>query len=117
MIYPGELDLEVLQGAFFYRRITWELASAPMDLTGAEIRMQARYAKLADEMLIDATTDNGLIEIEDAANGVFALRFPAELTDTFDFRTAVYDLEIEMPGGTVYRLLEGRIRVDPQVTR
>ena len=44
MIYPGKLDLDVLQGAYFYRRVTWELSNAPMDLTGAEIRMQARYA-------------------------------------------------------------------------
>ena len=117
MIYPGELDLLVLQGASFYRRITWKLASAPMDLTGAEIRMQTRYAKLADEVLIDANTDNGLIGIEDAQGGVFVLDFPAELTDSFDFWNAVYDIEVELPGGVVYRLLEGRIHVDPQVTR
>jgi len=44
MIYPGKFDIEILQGAYYHRRVTWELSNAPMDLTGAEIRMQARYA-------------------------------------------------------------------------
>lgn len=117
MIYPGKLDLDILQGAYFYRRVTWELSDAPMDLTGAEIRMQARYAKAGTEVLIDASTTNGLIIFEDAANGVFTLLFPASMTDDLSFSSGVYDLEIEMPGGAVYRLLEGRIRVDLQVTR
>jgi len=50
-------------------------------------------------------------------NGVFALLFPASTTNNLSFSSGVYDLEIEMPGGVVYRLLEGRIRVDLQVTR
>lgn len=118
MIYPAKLDLVILQGATFYKQVTWKTGDGqPFDLAGAEIRMQARYAAQADEVLLEATTDNGHIVIEDGANGVFSINLPASLTDTFSFPKAIYDLEVATATGTVYRLLEGRIRVEVQVTR
>lgn len=118
MIYPAQLDMTVLQGATFYKQITWTTGSgAPFDLTGAEIRMQARYAAQAPEVLIDASTNNGSIVIEDALNGVFAISLHAIDTDDFQFPSAVYDLEVELSDGTVYRPIQGKITVIPQVTR
>lgn len=118
MIYPAKLDLNILQGATYYKQITWRKGDGtPFDLTGAEIRMQARPADRAEDVYIDASTDNGLIELVDAPNGVFALSFPADETGDMAFPSAVYDLEVELSDGTVYRPLEGRVRIDFQVTR
>lgn len=119
MVEPAELDLEIYQGASFYRQFVWKTGAdkTPVDLTGASLRMQARYAPQAEDVLVDLTTENGLIVIEDVIGGVFALTIPADVTDTYQFPKAWYDLEVVLPGSGTHRLVAGRISVDLQVTR
>lgn len=120
MITPARQDLELYQGATFERRWRWVAGAdkQPVDLTYAAIRMQARRNVRAGATLLDATTDNGLLIIDDAPEGRFRLHLPAALTDTFAWQTAVYDLEVDFGNGqAVYRLLEGQLLNSLQVTR
>ena len=41
MVYPGELDIVILQGATFRRSFVWKTGplQEPVNLAGAEIRM------------------------------------------------------------------------------
>ncbi len=119
MIYPAEYDITILQGATYARRFVWKSGAdkEPVNLTGATVRMQARLAKPLDEVLLEASEADGRFIVEDPLQGLVYLNIPAEVTDELTFRKGVYDIEIEMPDGFVHRLLEGRIFVDPQVTR
>lgn len=120
MIQPARLDLQLYQGATFERRWRWVAGTdkLPVDLSYAAIRMQARRNARAAAALLDATTDNGLLIIDDALEGRFRLHLPAELTAGFDWQSAVYDLEIDFGNGqAVYRLFEGQLLNSLQVTR
>lgn len=119
MIYPAEYELKILQGATFSKRFVWKSGAEkqPVDLTGATVRMQVRLAKPLEEVLLEANEKNGMFIVEDPLQGLVYLNVPPAVTDELTFRTGVYDIEIEMPDGVVHRLLEGRISVDPQVTR
>lgn len=119
MVYPGELDIVILQGATFRRSFVWKSGplQEPVNLAGAEIRMQIRYAKPDDQVLMEASTDNGLIVIEDAENGAFAIDIPGETTAEYDFLTGVYDIEVKVSSGEIYRLIEGRMKLSQEVTR
>lgn len=124
-IDPVKLNLTIYQGATFCRPITWSTQEAggpesPVDLTGYEVRMHIRERLDSPEVLLELTTDNGRIVITDATAGAFELRLTAEETEALDWRTGVYDLEMVAPDGppaTVVRLLEGRVKVVPEVTR
>lgn len=116
MITPASKNITIYQGATFFKRYTWKSADAPVDLTAAEIRMQVRQSVKSAETLIDATTSNGLVVIDDPTGGSFHINIPATETDLLSFNTGVYDIEIDLDG-YVYRLVEGRATLSLQVTR
>jgi len=119
VITPAREDITIYQGATYFRRYTWKTGdpAAPVDLTGASIRMQVRTHKESATALLSVSTDAGGITITDAANGEFAVRVEAIDTDDLEFPKGVYDIEIEMPDGTVNRLVEGAVTLSRQVTR
>ena len=52
------------------------------------------------------------------ASGTIQLRIEASVTKNYTFDSAVYDIEIEDPASsTVTRLLQGSIKLSPEVTR
>lgn len=115
--------LYIEQGATFRLGFTWTQESEttpgtpgdPYDITGCTARMQIRKS-LSAPAFVTATTENGKIEIGDT-DGHIAVYLSDEDTDLLISRTAVYDFEIEFPGGDVYRLLEGKVTISPNVTR
>lgn len=120
MITPATEDITIYQGATFFRRYTWKTGdpAAPVDLTGASIRMQVRTHKESETALLTVSNGtSGGVTITDAANGEFTVRVEAADTDDLEFPRGVYDIEIEMPDGTVNRLVEGAVTLSRQVTR
>ena len=110
-------NLYIEQGATFQKTLTWKDSSGnPINLTGYTARMQFRRSAASADVLYSATTTNGKITLGGVA-GTVALVLPAADTELFDFGCAVYDLEVESSGGTVYRLLEGGVEVSLEVTR
>lgn len=118
-------DLSVDKGATYIKTFTWYdppptpnpqklLHGAPKDLTGYTGAMQSRPDASDNTILFSLSSATGGISI---SGGVITIRIEASTTETFDFDTAVYDLKLTAPDGTVTRLVEGKVKVDPNVTR
>lgn len=88
----------------------------PVDLTGFTARMQIRSSLSSIVVIHELTTANGGITLGGAA-GTVGLLIPAATTTSFDFTTAVYDLELVSGSGVVTRLLSGKITLSKEVTR
>lgn len=109
-------DLYIEQGATYLRSFVWKTSSAPVDLTGYTARMQIRRNPASDEVLFSATTENSLLTIT-PLDGKVDLVIPATDTESFDWRTARYDLELESSVGVVIRLVQGTVTVSKEITR
>lgn len=115
----GKLNLLVEQGATFRRVLALQdAAGAAIDLTGFTARMQAR-AKVADPNppLLDLTSSPAAGLAVDGAAGTVTVVLTDEQTAALTWTAAVYDLEVESAGGEVTRVVQGTIKVSPEVTR
>ena len=120
---PANIDLIIYQGSTFRKTFTWSTGTpgntTPVDLTGCQIYSQARSSVLSDTVLFQLSVGDGVTITEPEA-GKFELHISAEDTSAFAFKKAVYDIEIVFPnleGDDTYRLIEGTVVIDPEVTR
>lgn len=112
---PGKYNMICPQGATFTQRLTWTIGDVPVDLTGYTARMQAKTSHTAKcDPIFDITTENGGISVDDEGN--IDLLIEASETETFIAKEYVYDLEL-VAGSEVYRLVEGKFIVTPEVTK
>lgn len=88
----------------------------PVDMTDATARMHIRATLAAEETILELTTENSRIIIDDAAKTIL-LVLTAEETEALSFAAAVYDLEVVESDGTVHRVLEGSLSLRKEVTR
>ena len=86
-----------------------------LNLTGYSGRMQVRESLDNPLPALNLTTAGGHITVD--AQGLLYVKASAALTDALTITAGVYDLELEAPNGDVDRLLEGRVRIKPAVTR
>lgn len=111
------------KGTTIARSLTWKRNAAaegetedyqPVDLTGYSARMEIKdkYDGLLLHRL-DSDTDTLVI---DAPNGSISFEIPAETTEEWVWRNAVYDLELVDSSGRVTRLIQGTISLTPEVT-
>lgn len=113
----AQYDFTIEQGATFHLRFTWEDSNgAPINLTEFKARMQARKSFNAPEVLIDASTENGLITLN-AAAGEVNIDLPESVTSGFSWPQAVYDLELVASNDVVTRLVQGSITISREVTK
>lgn len=117
---PITKNYTIYQGSIFQEFFTWYESDGvtPIDMTGYTAKMQVRKTVKSATTLLDLTTENGGINITDAANGVFNIYVSAVDTEDLVAGTGVYDLEIN-PGDVdnIFRLLSGIITISPEVTR
>ena len=85
----------------------------PVDLTGAEVRMQIRD-RIGGVLLLELSTENGALAI--TGLGTISRYLSDAQTTALAAADAVYDLEVKYPSGTVQRYIKGRVIVDPEVT-
>lgn len=120
----AHFDLALEQGTTYSQQITWRQPNnpdgtpgAPMDLTGATAHMQIRTANAnsGGTVLQDLTNGNGLVL--GGVNGTITINLTAGQTGALTTARAVYDLYVTLSNGTVNRLLEGSVTVDPTVTQ
>jgi hypothetical protein len=116
-----KVKLEIDQGATFNKKFTWmtganKATAVPVDLTGCKARAQFREELESGVVLLELTTENQRIVLG-ALTGDIRLVISATDTAALDWTTAVYDLEIEFPDGTVVRRMAGTVVVSPEVTR
>lgn len=116
----ARLDLTIEKGSTFERVFTWKTknpttgALTPVDLSGYNARAMMREDYDSPEPFVSLSTGNG-IEINLDTNEI-TLTIPATTTTSILAERGYWDLEM-VTGETVIRLLEGRVKIKPEVTR
>lgn len=109
-------NLSVPQGTTYRHKIEYRYPDgSPVDLTGFTARMQIR--ETVDSAVVLWEADFGSDIVIDGKNGDVFLKIPAVDTETWGWSMAMFDLEIISQTGEVTRIMEGRVRVTPEVTR
>ena len=82
----------------------------PIDLNGYTARMVIKAKATDPNILYEADTTNGNIIISDI-NKTITINIPASITDTFNFTTAYYLLEVYSNNGEVIPFTTGNISI------
>jgi hypothetical protein len=112
---PGKYNMICPQGATFAKQLTYAIDGDPVDLTTYTARMQVREKHTSKTVAVSLTTENGGITLGDD-EGTIDLYIADESTSAITAKDYVYDLEL-VSSGEVYRILEGKFIVTPEVTR
>lgn len=105
-------DLKIEQGATFALEIVCkDDAGAVLPLTGCVAAAQVRYK------ISDASPAATFTTYVDEANGIVTLSLSASDTSGLSRTYGVWDANIEWPGGSVQRLVEGAVEISLEVTR
>jgi len=114
---PAKLDLEIYQGSTFTKVFQWKLDGTGVDISGATFIGQARISAPSDEVVIEFSTTEGTVTIENATDGKFKLKLEEDFTEGLDPNIDLeYDLKINLNQDT-YTLLYGEITITPTTTK
>ena len=108
----GTYNFILEQGATFTRTLTVQENSSAMDLTGYSVASKMRSTH-------DSSTVVGTFTctISNASGGVIVMNMTSSTTGAIEEGMYVYDIEITSSTGTVTRLMEGNVTVNPEITR
>ena len=108
----GTYNFILEQGATFNRILTLKENNAVMNLTGYSVASKMRSTH-------DSSTVVGTFTctISDASAGQITMTMTNSTTAAIEEGIYVYDLEITASSGTVTRIMEGNVTVNPEVTR
>ena len=108
----GTYNFVLEQGATFNRILTVQENGSAMNFTGSSVASKFRSTH-------DSSTVVGTFTctISDASAGQITMTMTNSTTAAIEEGIYVYDLEITSSAGTVTRLMEGQVTVNPEVTR
>jgi len=112
---PAKVNMTIIQGSTLSRVFAWVAGGVAVDLTGYTGRMQIRETVDSTTVLLDLNTSNGGMALGGVA-GTITLASTATVTAALSFDTAVYDIELVI-GAAVTRVIEGKVKLSPEVTR
>jgi len=117
-----KVNLRIDQGSTYKHTFTYtdELTDLPVPLTGYSCRAQIRPFLEADDADLMFDGDDGAkgnVAIVDAPNGKVLLTVPASISDAWTQEEAVYDVEVVDSGGEPFRIVQGQVFINKQVTR
>jgi len=121
----GRLDLEINKGATYVKSFIWETkdtntgVTTPVDLTEFSARMQAREEFDSPVAFLNLNSDpGGGIELGGLPGEIKVTVLPST-SSVLVQEGGVYDLELFHTNNPEYvvRLLEGKIKLRPEVTR
>lgn len=112
-------DIICEQGATLRRLFTWlDDSGAPVDLTGYSARMHVREMVESPTVVLECTTENERLSLGGPAGTILLSVESSVMEDISAPFTYRYDIELVVgPEPDVVRLVEGRFRVSPEVTR
>jgi hypothetical protein len=90
--------------------------NTPVSLQGYTARMQIRKKLKDTSSLLELTTSNGGIVLDNTEKTISIVMTPVQ-TSSFNFATAVYDLELVDSSGRVLRFAQGNLTLQQEVTR
>ena len=102
------------QGADFSLNLVWKNDGVLVDLTGYTARMQLKMSYADTVPALSLTSGSGITL--GGVLGTIDIAITAIQTAALQATTYLYDLELVSSGGQVTRLLEGKIKVTPEVT-
>ncbi len=111
----GRYDFTIKQGSTLTFSVYWKEKDELVDLSNYTGRMQIRYQSHMGDIAADLTEENGGIRI-DLDNNRVIVYMSAEDTSSMDAVPCVYDLEV-VDDDYVDRILQGKIKISPEVTR
>ena len=108
----GTYNFIVEQGATFNRILTVKENNSAMNLTGYSVASKMRSTH-------DSSTVVGTFTctISNASGGEITMSMTSSTSSAIEEGIYVYDLETTSGTGTVTRLLQGEVTVNPEVTR
>lgn len=110
-------DFYIEQGTTWTRQLVCkDGADEVVDLSNYTARMQIRASTKSTAVLISLTTENGRITIDGPNGSITLLVIPTDTTP-LEVTRGVYDIEIIDPTGNVWRIMQGTVYFDPEVTR
>ena len=115
-------DLYIEQGATFQLSFIWYDGDAndqgsPVDLTGCQGRMQIRKSQ-QQPAILDAVSFGPTPQIVlYGTTGKISITLTPIDTNQLTQKSALYDFEVEFPSGAVFRLMEGKVTVSPNITQ
>jgi len=116
----AKYDFAIEQGTSFRLSLIYKDSEGnPMDLTGWCARIIWKTSSTTTQIFSSNNNDHDVYRFEiDEPNGKLTLLFPSTTTNSFNFNTAKYDLELQSPddlynGGGKYttRILYGVITI------
>lgn len=108
------LPLTIPQGSTYIHQFNLDLTDFGItDLTEYEARIQVRKRYNDTELLYFGNSDSN--EHIVTQTGGLLLTIPAAVTGSWGFKRAVYDIEVFDELGFVLRVVQGKIRVTPEV--
>jgi len=116
----ARLDLTIEKGSTFERVFTWKTKNPdtgvlePVNLSGYSARAMMREEYDSAEPFISLTTGNGIVLTP--LTGEIKITVTAEQSAALLAERGVWDIEV-YTGTIVYRLLEGKVKIKPEVTR
>lgn len=115
-------EFKIEQGADWQIPLRFVIEGVPVDITGWDFRMQIREKNQDGPIIVELTVANFNITFGEPTDGQILLRLDDSETDAFtkeQFKNAVYDLEgiDAAPSNTVFRLLEGDVDFELNITR
>jgi hypothetical protein len=112
---PYQQGADYRQTFTFYDPAAEGASATPTDFTDFTARMQVRTVVHSDEVMVDLSTENGMITL--GADGTLVLHIPIEEAEGI-VSEGVYDLYVTSgETGEPNRLMEGLFRFYPAVTR
>jgi hypothetical protein len=115
VIKPLIKNYLIYQGTTFMLDFDWGIAEYPL-VANCKAAMQIRKDIKAEDVICEATTENGKIIISLIENRI-KIKIPASETSLFDFDKAVYDIELEFPNHDRFRIVQGQLSLSLEVTR
>ena len=113
----AQYDLSISKGADYEEFFNLKDGNnQPLNLDGYSARMQIRPYLSSDIVLIDATTENGIISINGPL-GRIKINLSETQTSNLIYTESVYDLLITSPSGFTNKVLQGKVIVSLNVTR
>lgn len=113
------VNITLEQGATFRMSFTWREGTAdnpgaPVNLTGATLRMQIRAAQ-GSPVLAQASSGDGLEH--GGVDGTIRIVLPPSKTNLVTAAKAVYDLEAVYSPDDVHRVIQGRVTTKGNITQ
>lgn len=113
------IDITMQDTLQFY--VTVENAGSPIDITGYQFRMTAKYAITdLDANAVFSITSPGSIALSDPTNGVILVTISPANTNSLEIGQTyrlVYDIQMYNDPGTTYTICSGFLNVFPDVSR